>query len=186
MRRVTCVGLALAVLQFAGCSASDGEVSPAPTETVTVTATATITTTAAPEVPSARKPARIGSEVTGDGVVVQMIEVDPNTPVDFEDHERWASALVKTCATVDTKDGEPLEVSWAAWQIADGQSGVYNITDVTGGLTYPLPTYPQFPQRLTKGQCVRGWVTFNVAPDAKLSQVIYGNGGADPIHWSIE
>lgn len=184
MKRVAHVGLAFAVFQLAGCSASEGEASSAPT--ATVTATTTVTTTATPQVPSAQKPARIGSEVTGDGVVVQLIEVDPNTPVDFEDHERWASALVRTCATVDMKDGEPLEVSWAAWQIADARSGIYNITDVTGGLTYPLPTYPQFPQRLTKGQCVRGWVTFNVAPNAKLSQVIYGNGGAEPIHWSID
>lgn len=184
MKRVAFIGLALAVFQLAGCSASDGETSPTPAETVT--ATTTVTTTATPTMPSAQKPARIGSEVTGDGVVVQLIEVDPNTPVDFEDHERWASALVKTCATVDKNDGEPLKVSWAAWQVADRQSGVYNITDVTGGLTYPLPTYPQFPQRLTKGQCVRGWVTFNVAPNAKLSQVIYGNGGAEPVHWSID
>ena len=74
-------------------------------------------------------------------------------------------------------------MSWVPWTVNDAQDGSYSITDVTGGVSYPLPTYPTEPRRLVKGQCVKGWVTFNVAPGVKLKSVTYSPAGEKPITW---
>lgn len=143
--------------------------------------------TAEPSVPSQAAPARLGKVVSGNGVAVTVLKVDPSVPVSpgIKDQKRWASVLAKTCATRGSlPNGKPLAVSWAAWQVADADGGTYNITDWTGGIQYQLPTYPTDPQRLSRGQCVKGWITFNVAPGVKIARVIYGNGGSTPIYWS--
>lgn len=153
-----------------------------------VVKTVTVTVTAAPKLPSRQAPAKLGQRVFGEQVTARVIRVDQSIPVDTEvadGQKRWASALVQVCATASTdSDGKPLEVSWAAWQIADASGGTYNITDITGGVNYQLPTYPQDDQRLTKGQCVKGWIPFNVAPGVKLTTIIYSNGDGKPIYWS--
>lgn len=150
--------------------------------------TATVTVTAKPSAP----PTQAGVLNLGDTADVGFarltaLEVRPNVPVDYEEHDRWASVLVRTCADVDEVDGEPLVISWFPWTVSDKQDGVYQITGVTGGVNYPIPTYPSDPgQKITKGQCVKGWITFNVAPGANLKSVTYTSDSAPkPVTWSF-
>jgi len=145
--------------------------------------------TATPTIPAWPKPARIGQVIHGDYVAATVLEVDLNTPVDagIDDQDRWYSALVRVCAIVNEDEkGKPIEVSWAAWNVADDDGARFNITGWTGGIVYPLPTYPQdSPARLSKGQCIKGRITFNVLPSAIITRVIYDNGGGEPIEWAV-
>lgn len=162
---------------------------PKATPTATMTTTVTTTVTATPTIPAGSRPARMGQVVHGDLVAATVLDIDPNTPVDsgIKDQDRWYSALVRVCATVNGDEkGKPIEVSWAPWSVADDDGARFNITGWTGGIVYPLPTYPQdSPVRLSKGQCVKGWITFNVLPSAKVTRVIYGNGGGEPIERAV-
>ncbi|WP_123390537.1 hypothetical protein [Nocardioides aurantiacus] len=118
---------------------------------------------------------------------ITALEVRPDVPVDYDQQKRWSSVLVRTCATADKVEGEPLVLTWFPWTVNDRQDGVYQITGVTGGVSYPVPTYPTDPgQRVVKGQCVKGWITFNVAPGAKLKSVTYTSDSAPrPVTWQF-
>lgn len=155
----------------------------------TATATATVTVTSKPDPLEQSGTLKLGQTANVGFARITALQVDPDTPVDnYKPQKRWSSVLVRACATVD-KDakGEPITFSWAPWTINDRQDGVYQITGLTGGVTYPVPTYPQdTPQRVNKGQCIKGWITFNVAPGVKLASVTYTSDRAPrPVTWTF-
>jgi hypothetical protein len=165
-----------------GGDANTGATPAQPKSTVTATATVTVT----PEPPKQQgimRPGQFGNLSFGRATALKL---DPEVPVDYLEQKRWAAALVKVCVTKDTTtDGEPVELSWYPWAAGDAGGGTYGITDVTGGVTYPLPTYPTDPKRVVAGQCIKGWVTFNVAPAAKLTTVTYTPSGEQPLTWKF-
>ena len=179
--RLTCLS-ALSSVVLAGCGGQSGDAGAKPA------VTATVTVTAKPDAPPKQAGVlKLGETADVGFARLTALEVRPDVPVDYEEHDRWASVLVRTCADVDEVEGEPLVISWFPWTVSDKQDGVYQITGVTGGVNYPIPTYPSDPgQKITKGQCVKGWITFNVAPGAKLRSVTYTSDSAPkPVTWTF-
>lgn len=173
-------------LVLAGCGGSGGNsTSPAPTRT----ATATVTVTAKPDPVEQSGTLRLGQTADVGFARITPLQVNPNVPVDnYKPQKRWAAVIVRTCATTDKDSkGDPISVSWEPWTVNDRQDGVYQITGLTGGVTYPVPTYPTDPpQRLVKGQCIKGWITFNVALGVKLTSVTYTSSRAPrPVTWTF-
>lgn len=157
--------------------------------TARATTTVTATVTKALPVPTSSGPTRMGRKVVGEYVSAAVLKVDPHTPVDasITDQKRWYSVLVKVCGVVNKDEkGKPVTVSWAPWNVGDSDGARYDVTGWTGGIVYPIPTYPQDDgAQLVKGQCIKGWITFNVAPTAKISRVIYSGAGGDPVVWQV-
>jgi len=159
----------------AGC----GGKSESPGADATARPTATVTVTAKP-----KEPTQTGV-LTGSVsyATVTALELDPHVPVDnYPAQKRWASVLVKLCATADKAQGKPLAVSWVPWTVNDASD---SITDLTGGVTYPVPTFPTEPRRLVTGQCIKGWITFNVAPGVRIASVTYTPAGEAPMTWKF-
>lgn len=174
--------LLVSALLVAGCGGGSGDGGAEPAGTATVTVTADPSAAAEPKQAGVMK---LGQTADVGFARITALEVRPNVPVDYDQHQRWSSVLVRTCATANEVEGEPLVISWFPWTVSDQQDGVYQITGVTGGVNYPIPTYPSDPgQKVTRGQCVKGWITFNVAPGAKLRSVTYTSDSAPrPVTW---
>ena len=187
MRRTQVLALCASLLALSGCGTGGKDATARATATVTATATATVTK--APAVPTAAHPAHMGQKISGKYVTAAVLKVDPQTPVDpsIKDQKRWYSVLVKVCGMVDHDEkGKPITVSWAPWNVGDSDGARYDVTGWTGGIVYPIPTYPQDDAaQLIQGQCIKGCITFNVAPNAKISRVIYSGTGGNPVVWKV-
>jgi hypothetical protein len=96
------------------------------------------------------------------------------------DGNAWAAADVQACSPQGTIF--PVSVSDAAWslRLADGRSvGAWHGDDPA----FPQPRYPQTPTSLQAGQCLRGWVVFEVPANAQQPVLRYSPQGAEPIDW---
>lgn len=92
----------------------------------------------------------------------------------------WATADVRACA----QDGTifAVSVSDATWslRLADGTAvSPWHGDDPA----FPQPRYPQTPTSLQAGQCVRGWVVFEVPANGPPPLLRYSPQGAEPIDW---
>lgn len=186
MYRLTC--LLLLALLAVGCGRDDASDAKDDSSGTAPTATATVTVTASPEATEQEGILELGTTADVGFARITALKLDSEVPVDnFPSQKRWAAVLVRTCATADEVDGEPLRVGWGPWTVSDRADGLYQVTGVTGGITYPVPTYPlDPPQRLVKGQCVKGWIPFNVAPEARLASVTYASEAVpDPVTWRL-
>jgi hypothetical protein len=92
----------------------------------------------------------------------------------------WAAADVQACAPKGTIF--PVSISDAAWSLraTDG----FAVSPWRGDdPAFPQPRYPQTPTSLQAGQCVRGWVVFEVPTNGRPQLLRYSPQGAEPIDW---
>jgi len=96
----------------------------------------------------------------------------------------WAAADVQSCAPQGTVF--PVSISDAAWSLRFGNGTVVNPSHVDDPV-FPQPQYPQTPTPLQAGDCVRGWVIFEVPADNRPMLLRYTpQGGAAPIDWQVQ
>jgi hypothetical protein len=70
--------------------------------------------------------------------------------------------------------------------VGDSDGARCDVTGWTGGMVYRNATYSQDDgARVTKGRCIKGWITLNVAPIAKISRVFYNGTGGSPFVWKV-
>src|SRR5581483_2978403 len=80
--------------------------------------------------------------------------------------ERWDGADVKVC--VANKG----ELSDGPWSLVGSDDGLYQpSTDIYS--QFPLPQYPAGDTPVGAGQCVRGWIIFNVPRKASITELQY-------------
>jgi hypothetical protein len=94
----------------------------------------------------------------------------------------WASADVQACAQQGTVF--PVSVSDGTWslRLADGTAaGAWHGDDPA----FPQPRYAETPTSLQAGQCLRGWVVFQVPANGLPQLVRYSPQGAEPIDWLL-
>jgi hypothetical protein len=78
----------------------------------------------------------------------------------------------------------PVSISDAAWSLraTDG----FAVSPWRGDdPAFPQPRYPQTPTSLQAGQCVRGWVVFEVPTNGRPQLLRYSPQSAEPIDWLI-
>lgn len=177
----------------AGCGGGDTE--PEATSTITVTEMVTSRVSSTPPTEGA-KPATPATPALGEKVPtpwgsVQAVELNPNVPGDAQimedlNYERWAGLLVRSCVD-QSYDEEPVKLSWAPWSLTDRKGGNFLSLDLSGGVSFPEPVYPQFGDRTTRpGTCTQGWIVFDVTADARLAEVVYESESVpEPIVWSL-
>ncbi len=179
-RIVTSIALLAAVA--AGCGETDGT-------PVSELENPSATDPAVPPTPVATTPEPLGTEIVFDGagvsVRVAVVAFDPvvaaGAPAPASGGS-WAAADVQTC--VDAAESSVL-VRWSEWSVIDQQDRQYSSATEKYD-QFPAPQYPDFPDAIEVGGCVRGWVTFGVPDGETVDRVRFGPGGSVDGIWSTE
>lgn len=112
-------------------------------------------------------------------VDVRVIEYRRDVPGE-RDGGRLDGALVKTCIGSDST------LSWSPWSLVDADGGNYPAANYMYG-GWMTPQYPFAGERAYRaGDCVKGWIIFDVPPTARFLEVSYGNSSGDTATWTIE
>lgn len=189
MRRTFVMAALAAASLMLSLTACSGSGEPGATATVTVTATATATVTATPSpspTPTPAAPDAIGvgqmQESGGWKVTVHSVDMNPapDAPAPDSAGTKWVAADVETC----NPDVAGAEITNSPWRLIDDRSRQFEPSSL-GYNQFPQPSYGFGDTPIAPGQCIRGWIVFVVAKDAKLTTVLYQPATLDPLHWTI-
>jgi hypothetical protein len=94
----------------------------------------------------------------------------------------WAAVDVQACALPGSVF--QVTVSQAPWSLrfSDGTAAVPSNVD---GAQFPQPRYPSTPSTLQSGECLRGWLVFEVPTGRPPIVVRYSPQGGPPIDWLV-
>lgn len=182
----TIFAMTVVTLLLTGCGSSDDE----PTAVVTVTATPEQTDNE-PSPSEAAESLALGEEQPVDFGDVTVKDFRPTVDVGEAElmaelgMERWGAALVRTCVGDDWA-GEDIKLGWGPWSVATERGETYLFLDLVGQNTVE-PTYPIEATRTTRpGTCAEGWVMFDLADGARVSEIIYESPSSNgPLVWSL-
>ena len=193
--RIETVGLVLATaacLALAGCGGDGGARRTAdPAATVTVTATPTPTPTSS--APSTAKPPQPVVPKVGDTqqtdlgtVTVYKVDFPADNPQNQEIATKGTAPAVvdiKVCGNgTATSDGYWFDAS--SFLLTDAGGRNYSFWNVQVGAREPNLT-DALPLEAPKGKvCRRGWLTFELPPEANLVSVDYGPYEGTALSWA--
>ncbi|GGL27776.1 hypothetical protein H9L10_03475 [Phycicoccus endophyticus] len=187
IHRAVLVGLAAASVAACGGGAENTATEPPSTSTTSEPATApasaspSVTKTATPS-PSGQT---VGDTYTDKHVEVTVQQVAIRKRLDFGG--RYSGVLVKTCIK-STGDYPYFTLSWDPWTLVDDDAGRYPDTGSSGG-SLPTPVYPngEIDGRWHAGDCVKGWMFFDVPKGVKITTVRYQGGSMDEaVEWTVD
>lgn len=167
---------------LAGCASGGGTTRV--TETVTVTAEPSSTQAAAPTAPQA-KPAGLGTaQMTSVGVTATPFTLEnpttrqPDPSVSkFEGAQPWTVLDAELCAGT-----EPIAKTGYGFTLVDEANREYKSYDSSLQPFTPTITGGD----LAPGECARGYVNFQLPPDAKIVAVRWDYpGGEGPLRWPL-
>ena len=94
----------------------------------------------------------------------------------------WAAVDAQACR--EPGSVFQVTVSNAPWSLrfSDGTATVPSLADDPH---FPQPRYPDTPTALQPGQCLRGWIVFDVPAAGRPLAVRYAPQGGSPIDWPI-
>ncbi|MGS0685444.1 hypothetical protein ACVBEQ_09900 [Nakamurella sp. GG22] len=68
------------------------------------------------------------------------------------------------------------------WVLVDSNNGRYQPEVSMVGV--PKPEYPYFSEKLTAGECIRGYIPFTIPSDAKITTIRYATENGFTLRWS--
>lgn len=167
-----CLGTLAVGLAAAACSSSSGR-TPTTTATVTqpartVTITAQSVTSAAATRSSTSHVYKIGQTFAGNESRVTVLGFESTSDVGSSGQAgmRLASLHVRVCVEVANSG-----ISAGPWSLVGSDDGSYATTVSGGGIKEPQ--YPVDGVDTAKGECVSGWITYNVPRAAKIIAAKY-------------
>lgn len=112
----------------------------------------------------------LGTEVVGPNAGSTVTVFDYRSPTDNEATGQIVAGIDVQVCVGQLPEGTS-QVTWAPWSMVGEDNARYSTPAPAGGGDMG----PQFPQvtRVASGDCVRGWITFEVPPDATVSTVRY-------------
>ena len=135
---------------------------------------------------SSTEPRDLGEEASPEGLKVTYFEYQkgiPNADPAPEVADRVDAVLVRVCNTGLKEDEMSLATDPVNFHLVDSDDGSY------GYVGWDVASLPLFPygKKLRKGDCVKGWVAFEVPANAKITKATYAIG-PDRIsaEWSIK
>lgn len=140
---------------------------PGPTTTVTVTASPTPSPTTGD---TSRVPLALGRTWTSAEATATVYAYTPDAatgaPPPQDPSRKWEAIDVKVCSAVGGS------VSNQPWSLVGSEAGSYNPSS-TGYNQFPEPQYPFGDRAVNKGECVRGWIVFDVLRTAVITKIRY-------------
>jgi hypothetical protein len=94
----------------------------------------------------------------------------------------WAAIDVQACAEPGTVF--KVTVSDGPWSLRFADGTVVGPT-LADDPHFPQPRYPATPTSLEAGECLRGWMVFEVPTDGRPDLVRYAPQGGSPIDWLV-
>jgi hypothetical protein len=175
--------IAAMVVLLTACTAAPSE--PAPT--VTVTATTTVTATPQAEVAPASTTHPVGETVDrseGWRTTLHGVNLDPapDGPQPQSPGNKWVSLDVENCAGPSETEAY---INSSPWRIVAADNRQYQASG-TGYGTFPTPDYAFGDTPISAGECIRGWITFDVARDATLVSVKYQTTTGEETVWNLQ
>ena len=135
---------------------------------------------------SSTGPLDLGKEASPKGLKVTYFEYRkdiPNADPAPEVADRVDAVLVRVCSTGLKKDETSLATDPVNFHLVDSDDGSY------GYVGWDVASLRLFPygKKLQKGDCVKGWVAFEVPANVKITKATYATG-LDPrsAEWSIK
>lgn len=190
MKRMwTTATIAVAVVA-GGCSSGGGapeptEASPAaPTATPSPSATASDTPTPTPTPSPTDSRLKLGKSWADDFVKITVQKVAVNAKTDIDP---YSGALVRACVLKNSPGTDVSAFSWSPWALIDAEGGRYPDNGTVYGYT-PTPVFPNGEQDGTfqPGDCVKGWIFFDVPKGTKITEVRYQYEGLpEPAVWRV-
>ncbi|WP_353647945.1 hypothetical protein ABLG96_13795 [Nakamurella sp. A5-74] len=112
----------------------------------------------------------LGTEVVGPNDGSSVTVFDYRSPTDNEATGQVVAGIDVEVCVGQLPEGTS-QVTWAPWSLVGEDNARYSTLAPDGGGDMGQ----QFPQvaRVASGDCVRGWITFDVPPDATVSTVRY-------------
>lgn len=171
MLKLRLAALGGAAALAAGCSGS-GAPKPAPTVTVTVTEQPGASAETQPA------PLKIGrqhpfndADSTGTAAVLKFRQPFPSRfPPDRAGYE-FAGIEIRRCfKTITAKEG--ISVGWEPWSLAYTNGTIVEPPSSWSADHFSVPLYPR-DRPVREGQCIRGWIPYEVPKGKRPSSVAY-------------
>ncbi len=105
--------------------------------------------------------------------------VAQNAPRPEQAGYEWAAIDVRVCPLIDR-----VYVNRLPWALVYADSTNARPSSI-GYQQFPKPEYPWGDQVVPNGQCVRGWITFDVPTDKRPTMIQYTPGVAGYIDWKL-
>jgi hypothetical protein len=171
---------ALLALALAGCTATPAATptltSSAPSASVVATPSQTPTPTPTPTPSPASNVLAVGQSFEQKNVKLTVSEVKAQPKGNHE------VPLVGAMAQACNNTGGAVEFSNFRWTAAAADGSTFTVVGTTWG-NDPTPRYPT-QQAVDNGQCVKGWLLFEVPSSIKIDQIRYsapGDGTTTPM-----
>jgi len=137
------------------------------------------------------KALRIGQTRTGSAFTTTVTEIRnplPPDPASFhtpEPGKKTMAWMLKTCVSpqADPAEGDLYSASEVDFSIAD-QAGDHYTSNVGIWVDWPTPRYPEL-RSLQPGECVRGWIGFEVPKSVHAKYLEYVPDGDHVADWVI-
>jgi hypothetical protein len=177
------IAISALLVAVTGCSGATAA-APAPTVTVTVTATPGHSAAKQPgTVPTGKAITADDNDSTGTATAVRFKQPLPSRyPPDRKGYE-YAGLEVRRC--FDTiSAGADLSVGWNAWTLSYRDGTVVEPAESWSADYFSVTLYPR-DRPVRAGQCVRGWIPYEVSKGTRPTSASYITEGADPLEWKV-
>lgn len=178
MRRLS---LAL-LLALAGCSSTEAATTPpaVPLETPTPSPT-----------PTPAGPAKVGATQDSENpetsarITVLRLRQPLHSTIRAKAGREYVGAEVRTCVTRNASATEDVTVSWGPWSLTMPDETIAPALSSWSPDEFGVPLYPS-GRVVRPGQCVRGWVPFEVPKGSRPRTVTYQPGAGDVLEWTVK
>lgn len=137
------------------------------------------------------RPAKLGQKQTDSDplatitATVYAYKVLASTyPPDRKGYE-YGGADTRLCV-VKTDGNRSAGISWGPWSLAFPDDSTIDSASSWSADWFRVPLYPGSEKLLRPGQCVRGWILFEVPKGKHPSKVVYApESAASPTEWAL-
>lgn len=130
---------------------------------------------------------KVGQVREGIGVRTILQEVRRDLPPDlYRDPEagnEWLGLRIRQCRRSSDRDGELSATYNGEWAASTRRNDQYS----GDGNSWPDWPTPKFPEMVTinPGECVQGWISWEIPTDLKLTKVIWRPDGQTVAEWVL-
>ena len=120
----------------------------------------------------------------GSTVTVHAVNMDPapDAPAPAAQDAHWVAVDVEGCWSAQTPANSVF--TNMAWALRDSENRQYQPSNVTYQ-QFPQPAYGFSDTPVVAGECVRGWISYEIPNGEHLAEVKYQSQAGGPFYWAV-